>query len=67
MSQVGQYIHLVYFVTFAQDESVFSGKCPWNVAEEESLLDAMDLYSFGNWYTLFCFYISASCYSVLTC
>jgi len=49
-----------------QDESVFSGKNPWNVAEEESLLDAMDLYSFGNWYTLLYCFVHASFYSVQT-
>jgi len=33
-----------------QDDSIFTGKSVWTAMEEESLLDAMDMYSFGNWY-----------------
>ena len=35
-----------------QDDSIFSGKSVWTAVEEESLLDAMDMFSFGNWYHL---------------
>lgn len=31
------------------DDSIFTGKSVWTAVEEESLLDAMDMYSFGNW------------------
>lgn len=42
-----------YFVLYhIQDDSIFTGKT-WSAAEEESLLDAMDMYSFGNWYICF--------------
>jgi len=36
-----------------QDDSIFTGKSVWTALEEESLLEAMDMYSFGNWYRPF--------------
>jgi len=42
-------------VCVLQDDGIFSGKCTWTAAEEESLLDAMDSYSFGNWYYILLF------------
>jgi len=45
--------HTVIIFINVQDDSVFSGKNAWTATEEESLLDAMDMFSFGNWYLSF--------------
>jgi len=43
----------LFVLHHVQDECVFGGKSTWNAAEELSLLDAMDMFSFGNWYGTF--------------
>jgi len=54
-----------FILHLVQDDSIFSGKTAWNAAEEESLLDAMDMYSFGNWCVSFpAPFLISCCYCV---
>ena len=48
-TSLAYYLSSSFILFCVQDDSVFSGKNAWTAAEEESLLDAMDMYSFGNW------------------
>ena len=54
-------MHFCLFLHLVQNDSIFSGKSAWNAAEEESLLDAMDMFSFGSWYV--CDAVSFLCFA----